>query len=465
MTEPRPVIVVPWRGGNKYRERNWEFCKTWWAQFGWPVVEVEHEGELPFNRSWTINEGARRGWPWDVLVAVDADVIEADPQQVVDGVRVAHETQKLVVPHIAGHDLDDAGSKLLIADRPGWERRVQKKRPVCNSRVTIVPESVYEKVGGFDDRFQGWGHEDVAFYACARTVNGMEQLPGIAYHLWHPLSLPKARATPEWREGRDLCDRYLVADRNGWVALKEILDERSPADRWERPEGDQPPRSRTLGPSRAVDVIVLTAGRKGYLERTLASFAERVTGDIAARIIQDDSGDPGFNVWLKETYPDWEIVTTPGKLGFTKAIRHIHQVLRVRTGSPYVFHLEEDFVFDRDVDTSEMIALLEADGHLAQVALLRGPFYEPELEAGGIIEQDPDAYEHRDGHVVHSKYFTTNPCVYRRSLVLKHHWPGTRNSEGAYTKQLVRKGFRFAFIGDGTPWVSHIGEERTNLGY
>lgn len=462
---PRVALAVPWRGGNRYRERNWEYVKVWWERFGWPIFEVEHSGDEPFNRSWTINEGARRAWPWDVLVAIDADVIEQDPEQVIAGVELAHDTGKLVVPHIAGHDLDDRGTRMLIDGTPGWERRVQKRREVCNSRVTIVPEPVFEAVGGFDDRFQGWGHEDVAFYAAARTVNGMVQLPGIAYHLWHPLSLPKARATPEWKEGRELCDRYLVADRNGWVALKEILDERAPTERWDRPEGDTPPPAQKRGIDTRVDVIVLTAGRKDYLERTLASFSERVHGDICDRIIQDDSGDPAFGKWLRTTYREWEIVTTRGKLGFTKAIRSVWDVLRARTGAPYVFHLEEDFVFDRDVNLSEMIEVLRGDPKLAQVALLRGPFYPPEVDAGGIVEQEPRAYEHRDGYLVHTKYFTTNPCVYSRSLIRKHHWPLTAHSETRYTRQLVSKGYRFALMGDGTPWVSHIGEERTNLGY
>lgn len=462
----RVAIVVPWRPGDKYRNRNWEFVRGWWEQFGWPVYEVEHPPPDPFNRSWTINEGARRAWPWDVLVAVDADVIEQDPEQVREGVRLAAETQKLVIPHTSGHDLDDMGTVHLIRGDAAWMRRVEKRRPICTSRVTIMPESVFEQAGGFDERFRGWGHEDVAFQASAAIINGIVQLPGIAYHLWHPLSLPKARATPEWREGRELCDRYLSAVREGWLGVKQVLDERAPTDRWERPEGAAPPPTRIKGMDTRVDVIVLTAGRRQYLERTLASFSERVSGDVCERIIQDDSGDPEFGVWLKQTYGDeWEIITTSGKLGFTKAIRAIWQVIRGRTGAPYIFHLEEDFVFDRDVDLNQMIEVLRGDEHLAQVALLRGPFYEPELEAGGIIEQDPGAYTKREGYLEHSKYFTTNPCLYKRTLIRKYHWPAARNSEVHYTRNLVRRGYRFAYLGDGTPYVSHIGEERTNLGY
>jgi hypothetical protein len=459
------AVVVPWRGGDKHRERNWRFVREWWAQLGWPVFEVEHPPPDAFNRSWTINEGARRAWPWDILIAADGDVIEGDPQQIREGVELAHETQKLVIPHTEGHDLSDLGAQHLIDGRDDWQRHVAKRRPICTSRIQIYPLSVFERVGGFDERFEGWGHEDVAFWACARTVNGAVQLPGIAYHLHHQPSLPKARATQEWRQGKDLCERYLIADKNGLAALDLLLAERRPDQRWERPVDDTAPPPQVKMADQRVDVFCLTAGRKEYLERTLASFAERVHGDIQERVIQDDSGDPAFGRWLAETYPDWEIITTKGKIGFTKAIRNIWRTLRNRDGAPYMFHLEEDFVFERDVELADMIDVLNSDPRLAQAALLRGPFFEPEFKAGGIVEEDPAAYEHRDGYLAHTKYFTTNPCLYRRRLMTDTMWPNVANSETLFTRNLVRQGKLFALMGDGTPWVSHIGHERTNLGY
>ncbi|HEY2322227.1 MAG TPA: hypothetical protein VGJ82_05110, partial [Thermoanaerobaculia bacterium] len=149
-------------------------------------------------------------------------------------------------------------------------------------------------------------------------------------------------------------------------------------------------------PEPTVDVIVLTAGRRRYLDRTLASFAECVQGPLVHATVFDDSGDERFGRWLSARCPQgWDIITTPGRIGFTRAVRAAWDHERRRGGAPYIFHLEEDFVFDRRVDLLEMIAVLEQDPMLAQVALLRGPFFSSEKEVGGIVQEDPDAYAAR----------------------------------------------------------------------
>lgn len=468
MPDLRVAIVVPRRSGDPNRDRAWEWCRSWWQQFSWPIYEVEHPPPASFNRSWCINEGARRAGDFDVIVAIDADVFEEDPAQVRHGVEQCWESGKLVVPHIIGADLSAAGTRQLLAGKNDWAQYAIARRDPCTSRVTIIRRDLFEKVGGFDQRFQGWGHEDVAFWASAVPVNGVDQFPGTCWHLWHVPSLNKARMTREWREGGKLADRYLIAFRNGWPAIERVLDERQPSERYYR---NQEPRRVAATPTAdSIDVIVLTAGRRGYLERTIASFEANVTGHIAHKTMQDDSGDVEFGKWLVEAYPDWEIVTTPGKIGFTEAIRNLwsYELSRNGTGSPYIFHLEEDFVFNQPVDLGDLIRVLDHDPKLAQVALLRGPWAPDEKRAGGIIQQHPQSYQHLDAnglkYLRHRRYFTTNPCVYKRDI-MERGWPSQANSEVVFTKQLRVKGRLFAYYGDGEPWITHIGDERVGIGY
>lgn len=474
---PDVAIVVPWRAGVADRERAWDWVRPWWESFGWPIFQVEHAGAAPFSRAWCINEGANRAWPWDYLVIIDADVFEEDRQQVLDGLESCRRSGRLTIPHTSGADLNAHGTQTLLMGRSGWDHSLAKRRPVCTSRVWIVPRDLFAEVGGFDERFHGWGHEDVAAFHSMRTLRGVDQLPGTAYHLWHRPSFPMARATVEWKAGHGLADRYLVADRNGWPAIEPILDERTDAERWIQPVGNEAPAP-SIGPQgrvdvggRGVDVIVLTAGRKQYLERTLESFTKHVSGDIKRKTIYDDSGDQKFGRWLEKTYSDWTVVhNANAPSGFTQAIRKAWagEGKKNGSGAPYIFHLEEDFIFNHDVDLSDLVTILEAEPKLAQVAFLRGPFFPPEIQAGGIIEEDPDAYSHHElgdlKYLKHKKFFTTNPCVYRRTL-LKMQWPVLKNSETRFTRTVLNRGMRFAFIGDGEPWVSHIGAERTNLGY
>lgn len=115
-----------------------------------------------------------------------------------------------------------------------------------------------------------------------------------------------------------------------------------------------------------------------------------------------------------------------------------------------------------------MVRVLEHDQTLAQVALLRQAWAPREIRAGGIIEQKPETYEHLDAQGVpylrHRNFWTTNPCLYRRTLI-SDGWPDVRGSEQTFGRGQWAKGRFAAFMGDGTPWVTHIGDERVGRGY
>lgn len=458
------AIVVPWRAGDRDREKAWAWVRAYWEQFGWPIFEVEHPGPEPFNRSWCINEGARRAGVFDVLVIVDADAFCEDPQQVRDAVDSCVYTQRLTIPHSIGADLGEAATDLLIAGKDGWQSDPIQRRDPCTSRVWMMPRDLFVQIGGFDTRFRGWGHEDIAAWSAAAILRGVTQLPGTTWHLWHEPSLGAARSTPDWARGRKLAERYSAALRDGWIAMERLVEERSLTERYV-PQGPAQATRR-----RGIDVVVISAGRQRYISRTIDSFKTHVSGSFVRRTIQDDSGDPRFGRWLRRAYPDWDIHTTPGKLGYTGAMRSIWEYERQQngTGSPYIFHLEEDFTFDRDVELDDLIAVLEYDQSLAQVALLRQAWAPAEIRVGGIIAERPETYEHlsADGipYLRHRNFWTTNPCVYRRSLI-DDGWPDSRGSEQVFGRGQWKQGRYAAFIGDGEPWVTHIGDERVGIGY
>lgn len=215
---------------------------------------------------------------------------------------------------------------------------------------------------------------------------------------------------------------------------------------------------------------VFTCGRLEYLEATMASFAEQVTGPVTRTVIFDDSGDPEIRAALRDTYesPVCSVVDWGRNRGFTGAVHRAWMWIDRHAVEPYVFHLEEDFTFDRPVDLGDLVEVLDAGEHLDQVALLRHPFFKGEVAAGGIIERDPGAHRRTviAGHdvVEHRQVFTTNPSLYRRQLCSVG-WPLEDRSERAFTRRRVSEDRVFAYLGDGTPQVTHIGENRTMNGY
>ncbi len=214
----------------------------------------------------------------------------------------------------------------------------------------------------------------------------------------------------------------------------------------------------------------MTDGRVGCLTETIESAREHLVGEVTAKVIHDDTGDEAYRDYLRGAFPDFEVIGQPTRQGFGGAIRSAWAHLRTRPERS-VFHLEDDFTFNEPVDLVLMQRVLDRNPQLVQLALRRQPWNDDERAAGGIIEQHPDDYvDCSDGvshWLEHRRFFTTNPSIYRRSLIEKG-WPAGKNSEGVFTRQLLDgPGVRFAYWGRRTdpPKVEHIGEHRTGTGY
>jgi hypothetical protein len=90
--------------------------------------------------------------------------------------------------------------------------------------VFAIPRSLYDEVGGFDERFRGYGSEDKGFLVCASTLGGDKQrMPGLAFHLDHPED--PLRTSEATRQGNLLAERYEDYDGNE-VAIRAMLVER-----------------------------------------------------------------------------------------------------------------------------------------------------------------------------------------------------------------------------------------------
>jgi predicted glycosyltransferase involved in capsule biosynthesis len=78
--------------------------------------------------------------------------------------------------------------------------------------MLAVPRKLWDEVGGFDERFVGWGGEDNAFWHACTVISGAEpaRVPGYAYHLWHPAASNKRDA--QYRTNRELWRRYSAAN-------------------------------------------------------------------------------------------------------------------------------------------------------------------------------------------------------------------------------------------------------------
>ncbi len=234
-----------------------------------------------------------------------------------------------------------------------------------------------------------------------------------------------------------------------------------------------------------IALLVMTDGRDGLLERTIASARENLLGNITERWIHDDGGGPLHSAYLDHQYPDYEQICmnanfqTPRR-GFGGAIDAAWRHLARYSTADYVFHLEDDFTFNRPVDLDAMASVLSSRPMLAQMALRRQAWNDSERAAGGVIEQNPEAYQQyvcrdlgRLEWLEHDLFFTTNPCLYPRrgaghgQWTVLDPWPSGPESEGRYGIRLREAGYLFGFWGrrEDAPWVHHIGDARAGHGY
>lgn len=227
-----------------------------------------------------------------------------------------------------------------------------------------------------------------------------------------------------------------------------------------------------------VALCIFTDGRQPLISRTIPSALQSLDGLISEYWIFDDSADPDYQAWLTRTFSEFSLVADSERLGFGGNIRRAWEILSWSCDADYIFHLEDDFTFNRPLNLQALIRTLDRNPHLIQLALRRQSWNEDERAAGGVVEQHPDAYQDcfddSAEWLEHRLFFTTNPSLYRRPLCAEG-WPNVPQSEGIFTHQLLNAGIpnivpsriRFGYWGSRSsqPWVTHIGTERIGHGY
>ncbi len=215
----KTVILVPWRPGKNLRDLAWKFTREWWAQLGVPIVPGDTPG--PFNRSAARNAAARAAGAWDMAVLCDADTIVRDFTVVRQAIAHAASTGRMVLPHNRTIRMSRTSTLYTLSGRPRWEvERVVHNSPLG---VMVVPRQAWDTVGGFDERLTGWGGEDSAFLYAARTLVGLDRLPGEIWHLWHPPDSTRNRYIRQ--RGGPLMHRYRAVQDEP-EGLRALLDER-----------------------------------------------------------------------------------------------------------------------------------------------------------------------------------------------------------------------------------------------
>lgn len=193
---PSLSVLVAWRDTDGSRSAAWDLIRERFAQ-QMPEAELvvgTDDGDEPFHKTLALNRAAAAA-QGDVFYVTDADTW-VDPEAVWRAVgEVASDMKSWYRPWNIKVKMNEAATDHVLAQGASWDGSVDHRpfgRPEHRNGFRHCPPLVlhrtaWETVGGMDERFRGWGQEDLAFsLAMTRLVGQQKTIVGNAWHLWHP---------------------------------------------------------------------------------------------------------------------------------------------------------------------------------------------------------------------------------------------------------------------------------------
>lgn len=166
---------------------------------------------------------------FDVVVIGDADTLPEQPALIraihqawdPDGGRV-----RVQLPYTEYRSLRRRGTEQYVNGTPLRECD-HLVVPAATSGVYVTSPAAWWACGGQDERFRGWGMEDVAWLVAHRTLLEAEPVrhDGRVYALHHESA---AKSGPQYDANVALYQRYLAAAGNA-DAIRALVDEGRPA--------------------------------------------------------------------------------------------------------------------------------------------------------------------------------------------------------------------------------------------
>lgn len=200
-------LLVPFRSDSGRRAETWEWLARYWeAELPGAHLIIGTNDQTPFCKTAAVNQAAGKA-KGDVLVILDADcyvhgdvIVDAATQ-----IREARETGRKLwfIPYRYFYRLSDIDSRIILGTSPTTPPRFFASPPVRDiadatytnvnrghwygALIQIMPREAFDLVKGMDERFAGWGGEDVSFMHLVDTLYTKHRTTANGViHLWHP---------------------------------------------------------------------------------------------------------------------------------------------------------------------------------------------------------------------------------------------------------------------------------------
>lgn len=216
----KAVILVPYRSDGGIRQKLWENVYANLATVGIPICVGDNTGRT-FERARARNVAAMNAGDWDVAFFCDADFLA--PRSGIEAALMrSYITGAYVVAYSHLRYLSALGTKQrLEGEYPDFCHYAEETGHTWECAFA-VRRDIWDTVGGFDERFKGYGGQVAAFFYAYATFGGRDRINGLAFHLDHPL-VDRSKEK-NFQANVELAERYKAAV-DDIPAMREILRE------------------------------------------------------------------------------------------------------------------------------------------------------------------------------------------------------------------------------------------------
>lgn len=245
---PKISLLIPFQTDDPQRRRVFKWLLKYW-QHELPDAEIiigHSRSNRPFSKTEALNNAADKA-TGKVLVILDADayIDGAIIERCADRILEELDNHLWYVPYRKLWRLTEEVTEQIVSGDPEDPFRIPDPPPLewidgdwqlhtyghrYGAMLMIIPRQALEVLGCFDERFRGWGGEDVAMLRALDTLYGKHKTTNNSiFHLWHP-KIGQNFRNRAWK-GQDrtqpnqkLAHKYHQATRRPH-AMRRLVDE------------------------------------------------------------------------------------------------------------------------------------------------------------------------------------------------------------------------------------------------
>lgn len=210
-------VVIPYAQLNEHRDRLFRYVLEFYDEIEMRVVlgTASNDGSsATFNHPKAINAAVEKS-DADVLVICDADTLPSgDWMGAIEKVGLGIWPWSMPQRY---RKLGASATWRILEGSYGVEGAQDDECDWVGDGVSwagfqIVRRESFLHMGGWDERFIGWGSDDTCFGLAMDTLVGKHvRFDGHAEHLWHPQTPDDSYRHANWGEQRKITEEYMEA--------------------------------------------------------------------------------------------------------------------------------------------------------------------------------------------------------------------------------------------------------------